>query len=51
MGDAAFLVSKPGTAGFDFYRGDTFVAIVLVTGGESPVDRATVLATALAGRL
>ena len=51
VGDAAFLVSKPGTAGFDFRRGDAFVAIVLVTGGESPVDQATVLASDLAERL
>ena len=51
VGDAAFFVSKPGTAGFDFRRGDAFVAIVLVTGGESPVDQATVLASELASRL
>jgi hypothetical protein len=51
VGDTAFLVSKPGTAGFDFRRGDAFVAIVLVTGGESPVDQATVLGSTLAERL
>jgi hypothetical protein len=51
VGDAAFFVSKPGTAGFDFRRGDAFVAIVLVTGGASPVDQATVLASELASRL
>ena len=51
VGDAAFYVSKPGTAGFDFRRGNAFVAIVLVTGGDSPVDQATVLASALAERL
>ena len=51
VGDAAFFVSKPGTAGFDFRHGDAFVAIVLVTGGESPVDQATALGSTLAERL
>lgn len=43
VGTAAFYVAKPGTAAFNFYRGDAFVAIVLITGGGSPIDQATVL--------
>lgn len=51
IGDDAFLVTKPGTAGLDFCLGDAFVAIVLVTGGDAPIDQATVLASDLAARL
>jgi hypothetical protein len=53
IGDAAFGTTSGPAAGVDFYKGDAFVAVVLVAGlaGTTPKDQAIVLAKAAAARI
>jgi hypothetical protein len=53
VGDAAFGTFHGPAAGIDFYKGDTFVAVVLVTGQASapPKDLAIALAKTAASRI
>lgn len=53
VGDAAFGTFHGPAAGIDFYKGDIFVAVVLVTGQASapPKDQAIALAKMAASRI
>jgi hypothetical protein len=53
VGDGAFGTSSGPATGIDFYKGDAFVAIVLVAGlsGTPSKDQAIVLAKAAAARI
>jgi hypothetical protein len=53
VGDAAFRVSSGRAASVDFYKGDTFVAVGVITGqaGAPPGAQALALAKAAAGRI
>lgn len=53
VGDAAFGTFSGPAASVQFYKGDTFVAVVLFTGraGASPKDQVVILAKTAAGRL
>lgn len=53
VGDAAFGTSSGPATGIDFYKGDTFVAVVLVaaTASTPSKNRAIVLAKAAAARI
>lgn len=53
VGDAAFATFSGPAASIDFYKGDTFVAVVLITGraGSPPKARAIALARTAASRI